>query len=558
VTTDKWLLKKHRNFFPPRGPLLFVVMDGVGVGCGDAHDAVAQARTPTLDRLKKEAAHYRTLIAHGRAVGLPTDDDMGNSEVGHNALGCGRIVMQGASLVDRALGDLSLFQGPGWKYLEEAFTQKDATLHFVGLLSDGGVHSRQDQLEGLLDGAARSGARKIRLHILLDGRDVPDPSALEYVDRLEAKLAQLTEGGIDAAIASGGGRMLVTMDRYEADWSIVERGWKAHVHGQAEEFSSARMAIETFRKRKEGQSDQHLPPFVIANDQGCIGRIADGDAVCSFNFRGDRVLEISRAFEEDHFSGFDRGQRPQVHYAGIMEYDGDLHIPAHTLVEAPSIDRTSGEYLAANQVRTFACSETQKFGHVTYFWNGNRSGTFSEELERYLEIPSNPPPFDQNPEMKAGAIAEAACQALTSGAFDQVRVNLANGDMVGHTGNLAASIKAVEAVDGALAQMVACAEKAGGVYLVTADHGNADDMALRDKAGNPQTDSNGKVRARTSHTLAPVPVYLGGPGLPPGTVFKKDLPQAGLANLTATMLNLLGYEAPDDWEASLVQVVSGE
>jgi 2,3-bisphosphoglycerate-independent phosphoglycerate mutase len=553
--SNPWHLEEHPDFSPAKGPLLFVVMDGVGEGPGDAWDAVSQAHTPTLDRLRNKPEFFRTLRAHGKAVGLPSDDDMGNSEVGHNALGCGRIVLQGASLVDQALSGGALFESPGWQHLKARFAQ-GGTLHLIGLLSDGGVHSRQDQLEKILDGAAAHGASRIRLHILLDGRDVPDPSAHLYVGQLEDKLAQLKAAGVDARIASGGGRMFVTMDRYEADWSIVERGWKAHVLGEAEAFPSALKAIEAFRERAENQSDQHLPPFVVVDENGAVGTIEDGDAVCMFNFRGDRAIEISRAFEEDGFSAFERKRHPKVHYAGLMEYDGDLHIPAHYLVEPPTIERTSGEYLVHNGLRTFACSETQKYGHVTYFWNGNRSGMFDESLEHYLEVPSNAPPFDEKPAMKAEAIAEAACDALRQGHFHQVRVNLANGDMVGHTGNLEATRAAVEAVDAAVAKMLACVEEVGGVFIVTADHGNADDMAQRNKDGSPKRNSEDRVLPRTSHTLSPVPVYVGGPGLPEGVQFRKDLPDAGLANLTATLVNLLGKKAPEDWEASLIERLS--
>jgi 2,3-bisphosphoglycerate-independent phosphoglycerate mutase len=551
--SDPWHLADHPEFSPVKGPLLFVVMDGVGVGPADEWDAVAKARTPTLDAMGQNARHFRTLKAHGRAVGLPSDGDMGNSEVGHNALGCGRIVLQGASLVDRALGSNSLFEGAGWQYLKERFGDGQGALHFIGLLSDGGVHSRQDQLEKILDGAAKDGARKIRMHILLDGRDVPDQSAHHFVQRLEDKLASLQKMGVDAKIASGGGRMFVTMDRYEADWTIVERGWKAHVLGQAEAFPSAQAAIEAFRNRVAGQSDQHLPPFVVEENGAPVGRIQDGDAVCMFNFRGDRAIEITRAFEAETFTAFDRQRKVDVHYAGLMEYDGDLHIPAHYLVEPPTIERTSGEYLVHNGLRTFACSETQKYGHVTYFWNGNRSGTFDEALERYHEVPSNPPPFDQKPEMRAEAIAEAACQALRSKQYDQVRVNLANGDMVGHTGNLSATIQAVEAVDAALAQMLDCLHEVEGSFLVTADHGNADDMAQRNKDGSPKRNQDNRVLPKTSHTLSPVPVFVGGPGLPEGIRFREDQPEAGLANLTATMLNLMGKKAPTEWEPSLLK-----
>jgi 2,3-bisphosphoglycerate-independent phosphoglycerate mutase len=542
-----WTLKPHASM--PRGrPLLLVVLDGVGRGCGDAYDAVAQASTPNLDRITADAARSRTLRAHGTAVGLPSDGDMGNSEVGHNALGCGRVVTQGAGLVDDAIESGRIFESQGWGELE-ATAKAGGALHLIGLLSDGGVHSRFDQVEKLLAGAVARGVEKIRMHILTDGRDVVDGTSLGFVERLESTLASL---GVDAKIASGGGRMFVTMDRYEADWSIVERGWRAHVLGDARGFSSAREAIETFRAEDPEVSDQDLPPFVVEADGAPVGTIEDGDAVLCFNFRGDRVIEISRAFTEDDFAAFDRARVPEVTYAGMMEYDGDLHIPPRSLVEPPNIERTAGEWLAHNGVRTFACPETQKYGHVTYFWNGNRSGRFDDELESYDEIESDRVTFDEKPNMKARQIAEHAARALRSGEFDLVRVNIANGDMVGHTGNLPATVVAVEAADAALGEMLAAVEEVGGTFLVTADHGNADDMAMRDKQGAPKKDASGAVVPRTSHTLAPVPVAVGGPGLPEAARVRGDLPEAGLANVTATHLNLLGFEAPEGWEPSLL------
>lgn len=552
-----------------KGPVLICVLDGVGEGVKDDYDAVSRANMPTLDKLRAQSGRFRTVRAHGKAVGLPTEDDMGNSEVGHNALGAGRVVTQGAGLVDNALKSGALFESEGFQEILAAALPKDhpesksrsalPTLHLVGLLSDGGVHSRLDQLFALCSGAAERGVKRIRAHILTDGRDVADHSAHDFVAQLEAHFHSLAiSRDVDAKIASGGGRMHVTMDRYEADWSIVERGWNAHVHGAARTFEYASTAIATFRQEEPNISDQNLPPFVIVDDKKApIGKIADGDAVLCFNFRGDRVLEISRAFTEsadtwDSAETFDRGTVPDVVYAGMMEYDGDLKIPARTLVDPPKIDHPSGEWLVHNGVRILAISETQKFGHVTYFWNGNRSGKFDPDKEEYVEIESDRISFDKAPKMKADAIAEAVCAAIREGSADCIRVNLANGDMVGHTGNLDATITALEATDAALAKMLDAIDEKEGAFLVTADHGNADDMAMRDKIGTPKKDAAGKVIAKTSHTLAPVPVFIGGKGLAESVRFAEGHPDAGLANLTATSLNLLGFVAPDGWEPSLL------
>jgi 2,3-bisphosphoglycerate-independent phosphoglycerate mutase len=537
-------LKPHARLSKPKGPVLVAVLDGVGLGPGDEYDAVAQAKMPRLKALIADKARSMQIKAHGTAVGLPTDDDMGNSEVGHNALGSGRIVSQGASLVDQALASKQIFEGEGFKKLQARFST-GGTLHIIGLLSDGGVHSRLDQILGVFDGAVQRGAKKVRFHVLFDGRDVPDMSAHKYVEQLEQHIAK---AGIDARIASGGGRMFVTMDRYESDWSIVERGWKAHVLGDARRFPSARAAIEAFRAEKPGASDQNLPAFVVEG----AGTIDDGDAVLFANFRGDRAIEISRAFEEENFNKFDRVRFPNVVYAGMMEYDGDLHIPKTYLVEPPVIENTSGEYFVAMGIRTFACSETQKYGHVTYFWNGNRSGQFSGKLEQYVEVPSYAPPFEARPEMRAPEIADEAIRAIKSGKFDVVRVNFANGDMVGHTGDLQATIKGCEAVDVALGRLLDAINEVGGIAVVTADHGNADDMALRDKKNLPMKDGQGKVMARTSHTLAPVPFVITGPGLSAGIRLRTDLKTPGLANVAATIMNLLGFEAPAEYEPSLI------
>ena len=549
---NEFKLEAHPSLRRPPGPLLVVILDGVGLGPQDDFDAVARARMPGLKGLMAVPGRFLPLKAHGTAVGLPSDDDMGNSEVGHNALGSGRIVTQGAALVDAALMSGAIFTGEGFFALHKAFTA-GGTLHVIGLLSDGGVHSRLDQILGVIRGAAARGARRIRLHVLLDGRDVPDGSSLQYVDHVERAFAELAGQGVDARIASGGGRMFVTMDRYESDWRIVERGWRAHVLGEGRAFSSARAAIEGLRAQTPGLSDQEMPPFVVVEDGKAVGTIEDGDAVVLANFRGDRALQITRAFEEDRFQKFDRVRFPRVSYAGMMEYDGDLHVPKHYLVEPPIIERTSGEYLVQNGVRTFAASETQKYGHVTYFWNGNRSGRFDDAREDYVEIPSNPPPFFERPAMKAQEIADAAIAAIRTGTYDVVRVNLANGDMVGHTGQLQPTIESCEAADQALVRMLAACNEANGVFVVTADHGNADDMAQRDKKGAPLKDKDGNVLPRTSHTLSPVPLCIGGAGLSAGVRLRDDLPTPGLANVAATVMNLLGFVAPDDYEPSLLE-----
>ncbi|CAK8569000.1 unnamed protein product [Lathyrus sativus] len=431
-----WKLPDHPKL--PKGKtIVVVVLDGWGEANPNEYNCIHIAETPNMDSLKKGAPkHWRLVRAHGKAVGLPTEDDMGNSEVGHNALGASRIFAQGAKLVDLALESGNIFDGEGFNYIKESF--ETGTLHLIGLLSDGGVHSRLDRVQLLLKGASERGLKRVRLHILTDGRDVLDGSSVAFVETIENDLAKLREKGVDAHIASGGGRMYVTMDRYENDWSVVKRGWDAQVLGEAPyKFKSALEAVKTLRAEPKA-NDQYLPPFVIVDESGkSVGPIVDGDAVVTFNFRADRMTMLAKALEYENFDKFDRVRFPKIRYAGMLEYDGELKLPRKYLVSPPEIERTSGEYLVKNGVRTFACSETVKFSHVTFFWNGNRSGYFDEKLEEYVEIPSDSGiTFNEKPIMKAVEIAEKAREAILSGTFDQIRVNLPNGDMVGHTGGI--------------------------------------------------------------------------------------------------------------------------
>ncbi len=531
-------LPEHAHLRPRSGPILLCIMDGVGLGDGSADDAVAQAHTPVLDKLLATCPSLQ-LRAHGVAVGLPSDKDMGNSEVGHNAMGAGRVFDQGAKLVDRAFGTGTAWQTQVWKGLVGG-----KTLHLIGLLSDGNVHSHVDHLYLLLARAVEEGVARLRLHVLTDGRDVPGRSALTWIEPLEAALAEHRAAGRDWRIASGGGRMRITMDRYEADWAMVENGWNCHVHGSGRSFPSASEAVRTFYAEDSEVNDQYLPAFVVEGSDGVIG---DGDSVLLMNFRGDRALEISRAFEGP--VPFDRGVVPDVYYAGLMQYDGDLKLPTNFLVDPPAIDRPVGEYMAASQRRTFACSETQKYGHVTFFFNGNRSGYIDEELETYVEIPSDNVSFDERPWMKAAEITDAVVEAIGSGSYQHIRLNYANGDMVGHTGSLNATRMAVEVVDICLARLVEAVEEADGVLLVTADHGNADQMWMRAKGGAVSKDADGVPVPRTSHSLNLVPFIVFDPRKSL-TVREGD---HGLAAIGTTILELCGLAAPDGYVTGLVR-----
>ncbi len=547
-------LKKSTKFEGVKGPLLTIVMDGVGLAKDNGANAVAAAHTPTLDMLM---AKYPTLSikAHGTAVGLPGDDDMGNSEVGHNALGSGQVFAQGAKLVSQSIESGKIFASETWNTLVGGVKANNSTLHFLGLFSDGNVHSHIDHLKALIVKAKEEGVTRVRIHILLDGRDVGETSALDYVLPFEEFIGGLASADFDIAIASGGGRMQVTMDRYEANWGMVELGWKTHVLGEGRYFASAEEAISTYRNETK-VIDQDLPPFVIAKDGKPIGTINDGDSVIFFNFRGDRSIEISKAFESGaDFDKFDRKRVPSVLYAGMLEYDGDLHIPSRYLVSPPEITNTMTEYLVGAGVNELAISETQKYGHVTYFWNGNKSGKFSEELETYIEIPSDVVPFEQRPWMKCAEITDKLIECLESGKYKYLRVNFPNGDMVGHTGSFLATECSMEALDLQLARLLKVVDKLEGAALITADHGNADEMYEIDKkTGAPKAGKDGSFKAKTSHTLNPVPFIIYDNFTKDKYTVKADEGKFGLSNVAATTVNMLGFEAPEIWDESMISV----
>ena len=479
------ILKKANGKLNVEGPVLTVVMDGVGIAPDNAGNAVKLAYTPTLDML---AANYPMLKlkAHGTAVGLPSDDDMGNSEVGHNALGSGQVFAQGAKLVSQSIESGKMFASDTWKEVVANVKNNNSTLHFLGLFSDGNVHSHIDHLKAMMTEAKKEGVKKVRVHILLDGRDVGETSALDYVRPFEEFMNSLRSSDFDVMIASGGGRMNITMDRYEANWAMVEKGWKTHVLGEGRQFASAEEAITTYRKELK-VIDQDLPPFVIAKNGKPVGTIEDGDSVVFYNFRGDRAIEISLAFDSENFDKFDRVRFPKVVYAGMLEYDGDRHIPHKYLVNPPEI-------------------------------------------------------------------TDKLIECLESGKYKYLRVNFPNGDMVGHTGNLAATECAMEALDLQLKRIIDVVDKLKGVALITADHGNADEMYEVDKKGALKTDKNGKYKAKTSHTLNPVPCFIYDNYYRDAYTVKADEGKFGLSDVAATMVNFMGYEAPEMWDQSLIEI----
>ncbi len=535
-------------------PLVLVILDGFGIEAPADDNAVTLADAPVLHRLL--AGADGTLVhlqAHGTAVGLPSDADMGNSEVGHNIMGAGRTFDQGAKQVEEALRTGGIWEGP-WPDIV-ARGRNGGRIHFIGLLSDGNVHSHVRHLAALLSRAAADGASDLVVHALFDGRDVTDGTAERYADGASSLFAELRERhGADARFGSGGGRMCTTMDRYEADWGVVARGWEAHVVGTARPFPSVAEALATLRAEDPTVSDQFLPAFTVVGADGApVGAVRPGDAVVLFNFRGDRMIEIYRALTEEPFDRFDRGPVPgDLLVAGMTLYDGDLGIPARYLVQPQRVDGTVSEVVARAGLAQVAIAETQKFGHVTYFWNGNRSDKFDPALEEYVEIPSDQVPFEQRPWMKSAETADEIVRRIGERRFAFIRANFAAGDMVGHTGDVAASTAAVEAMDRAIARVLDAVRESGGTLVLTADHGNCEVLVERGRDGKPLAGPDGRPVPKKSHTLSPVPfVVVDALGR---DVRPAPIERPGLANIGASLLAMLGVPVPAAYAPPAVTV----
>ena len=540
-----------------RQPLVLVVLDGVGVADPAPDNAVELAYPGLLRQLPKAdfpgaTSAYTTLRAHGTAVGMPSDADMGNSEVGHNTMGAGRVLDQGAKQVEDAIRSGAIWNGT-WRELLRA--ANGHTLHFVGLLSDGNVHSNISHLKKMIERAVADGVTSIAVHPLFDGRDVSDHTAEQYLLDLEACIERCKAiGPAEVRVASGGGRMSTTMDRYEADWTMVERGWQAHALGVARPFHSAGEALATFRKEDPGVSDQYLPSFTVVDEANQpVGRMHSGDPVVLCNFRGDRMIEIYRALVDDPFDKFPRGgDIHDLFVVGMTEYDGDAGIPRHSLVQPPEVNSTVSEIVAASGLHQYAVAETQKFGHVTYFWNGNRAEPFDRVTEVYREIPSDSVRFEERPWMKSAETADAVIDAIASGEFAFIRANFAGGDMVGHSGDIEASVVAVESIDLALTRVLAAVADAAGTLIVTADHGNCEELYERSADGAVRTSADGVAIPKKAHTLSPVPLAL--VDFLHRSLRVADVTDPGLANIGAVILELLGLACPESYEPPVVEV----
>lgn len=520
------------------GPIVLAVLDGVGLAPDSPGNAVSRARTPFLGRAAREYFH-EALAASGEAVGL-TPGQMGNSEVGHNTMGAGQIMKYGVARTNDAFEQGEIFQSDAWRgAIQRALDGH--TLHFAGIFSDGGVHSHIDHLKLMIGQAYREGVRKMRVHAVFDGRDVAPQSEPKYIDDFEHFVRQFTEA--DIRIASGGGRMVAVADRYENDWRVVARGWDMMVNGEADYyFKTPTEAIQILRRINPKVQDQYLPPFVIVDEsEQPVGRVEKGDAFIYFDFRADRAIEIAMAFTYWDFPYFSRGdyQPTDVFFAGMTEYNTDTHVPEHQLMGAPKPANTLNQFLGNRGINQLAVSETVKFGHITYYFNGNSYE--KAPGEEFVEVASYPDSFETRPWMKSAEITDAVLEKM--GQYRFVRVNFPGGDMVGHTADLHATIVAMEAIDLALSRIAEAVDRLGGVLVIVADHGNAEE--LLDSHGNK----------KTSHTTNQVPCIIYDNTENRARYRTAEVPQPGLANLAATLALLLGQnDYPEGWQPALIKL----
>ena len=542
-------LKNLQQYFSGRGPLIHVVLDGWGVGAADETNAVNRANLPVISRLIR-GCPYTQLWTHGKYVGLPNEKDMGGSEVGHMTMGAGMVMEQGPTLIQNLLQSGEFFENPVLSRIIQNCVEHDTPLHLLGLLSNGNIHSHVDHTEAIIRHAFQSGIRRCYLHALLDGRDAGVQSALDFTEPFEKLFSELKgqRPGIDYAFASGGGREVITMDR-DNNWKKIETGWRIHVQGQSEnQFPSIRDAIEYFRKQNPEIIDQDIPGFVIIRNGEAVSRIEDQHALIFTNFRGDRATQFSRAFLADEFPYFERYRCPEVLFAGMTQYDQDNQIPPDYLVGTPVVEEPFGKRILELGLKQFRLSETQKFAHVTFFYNGGYREPLDPLKENYHFIASDKiPSFAERPAMKASGISKKAVEFINSGEYQYGLINFANADMVGHTGDFQATVRAVEAVDSALDNIVRAIDAVNGLLVITADHGNADEMLI--------SNQNGTLEISAKHSLNPVPfliydhLYNGDYRLKPfGQEYNNNL-----SNIAATNFLLLGQAVPDDLAPSLFE-----
>lgn len=504
-------------------PSMLMILDGFGLNPSSRGNAIASAKTPQLDEIFNKYPHT-SLRACGKAVGLP-EGQMGNSEVGHLNIGAGRVVYQELSRISNAIEDGSLLKNSALSAAMDAARERGSALHLLGLVSDGGVHSHIDHLFGLMDMAAAKGVKTLRVHAFLDGRDVPPRCAGKYLDALQSYLDDISEkDSMDGRISTIAGRYYA-MDR-DSRFDRVEKAYNAMTKGDGPRYDSAADALAAAYKR--GENDEFVLPSVIGTDDRTV---KDGDAMIMFNFRPDRAREITRCFVDDEFSGFGREVRPCVSaYVCMTRYDASM--PNVTVAFPPEQpENTLGEYVSSLGLKQLRIAETEKYAHVTFFFNGGREKPYDGE-DRILVPSPKVATYDLKPEMSAFEVTEKVIEAVESSKYDVIVLNYANADMVGHTGVFEAAVKAIETLDECVPRVVSAVLGAGGQVLLTADHGNAD--VMEDDAGN----------VVTAHSLNEVPLVLisDEAGAAPE---KWQLKSCGkLADLAPTLLKLMGLEIP--------------
>ena len=524
------------------GPIVLAVLDGVGLASDSPGNAVSKARTTFLGKISRNYLHV-ALDASGESVGL-MPGQMGNSEVGHNTMGAGYAIKQDIARVEEAFKTGEVFESDAWKGAISRVLNPDneSTLHFAGIFSDGGVHSHIGHLEQMIERAYREGVRRIRVHAIFDGRDVSPQSEPKYIRRFEDFALKFPDA--DIKIASGGGRQTTVSDRYENDWSMVARGWDMMVNGEADYyFKSAEEGISILRRINPEVQDQDLPAFVIVdNNDEPVGAVKKGDALIYFDFRKDRAIEIAMAFTYWDFPYFNRGNYTpdDVYFVGMTEYNSDTHVPEHQLVKPVEIKNTLNQFLGERGISQLAISETVKFGHMTYYFNGNSYD--KAPGEEFIKIESDTNYGKDRPWMKSAEIADEVIGKMQNYKF--VRLNFPNGDIIGHTADMEATIIAMESVDLALSRIAEKVDELGGVLVVVSDHGNAEE--LLDENGVP----------KTSHTTNKVPCIIYDNTKNRDRYRLSDISNPGLVNLAATMAVLLGQnDYPEAWAKSLISVL---
>ena len=500
-----------------RRPVVLMILDGYGLNDKVEGNAIAQAKTPVMDQLMKEYPWVRG-NASGMAVGLP-EGQMGNSEGGHLNMGAGRIVYQELTRITKEIQDGTFFENPALVKAVENCKKNGSALHLMGLLSDGGVHSHNTHLYALLELAKRHGLEKVFVHCFLDGRDTPPASGKEYAEALNKEMEKIGVG----RIASVMGRYYA-MDR-DNNYDRVKLAYDAMTKGEGLTAACGICAIQESYDRKE--TDEFVKPTVVVEDGKPVATVQDGDSVIFFNFRPDRAREITRAFCDDDFKGFDRGARKQITYVCFSDYDPTIpnkDVAFHKI----AVTNTFGEWLAANNLKQARIAETEKYAHVTFFFNGGVEAPNPGEDRILVNSPKDVATYDLKPQMSAPEVCEKLCAAIRSDKYDVIVINFANPDMVGHTGVLPAAIKAIETVDECVGKAVAAVKEVGGVMFICADHGNAEQL-IDYETGEPHT----------AHTTNQVPFVLvnydEGCGLREGGC---------LADIIPTLIEIMGMKQP--------------